>query len=168
MAALCERGLTSGTAESCTAGMIAARLGNVPGASATLLGGFVAYANDVKTAQVGVPAELIERHAVPDHGRSSQQLGLDQRDCGRLLRQLDLHLRLEERWLGRLHSFCGGHGSSHRQAATLAAEGWARGKSLRGARLPWLMDLQEWFHRHRHGVDAIAYRRAEAQARARP
>ena len=62
VAALCERGLTSGTAESCTAGMIAARLGNVPGASATLLGGFVAYANDVKTAQVGVPAELIERH----------------------------------------------------------------------------------------------------------
>ena len=109
-------------------------------------------------------SELIERHAVPDHGRSSQQLGLDQRDCGRLLRQLDLHLRLEERWLGRLHSFCGGHGSSHRQAATLAADGWARGKSLRGARLPWLMDLQEWFHRHRHGVDAIAYRRAEAQA----
>jgi nicotinamide-nucleotide amidase len=62
VAALCERGLTSGTAESCTAGMIAARLGNVPGASATLRGGFVAYANDVKTAQVGVPAELIERH----------------------------------------------------------------------------------------------------------
>ena len=62
VAALCERGLTSGTAESCTAGMIAARLGNVPGASATLLGGFIAYANDVKTAQVGVPAELIERH----------------------------------------------------------------------------------------------------------
>ena len=100
--------------------------------------------------------ELIERHAVPGHRRSSQQL------------QLDLHLRLEERWLGRLHSFCGGHGSAHRQAATLAAEGWARGKSLRGARLPWLMDLQEWFHRHRHGVDAMAYRRAEAQARARP
>lgn len=112
--------------------------------------------------------ELIERHAVPGHRRSSQQLQLDERDCGRLLRQLDLHLRLEERWLGRLHSFCGGHGSAHRQAATLAAEGWARGKSLRGARLPWLMDLQEWFHRHRHGVDAMAYRRAEAQARARP
>jgi hypothetical protein len=29
------------------------------------------------------------------------------------------------------------------------------------------MDLQEWFHQHRHGVDAIAYRRAEARARAR-
>jgi nicotinamide-nucleotide amidase len=62
VAALRERGLTTGTAESCTAGMIAARLGNVPGASETLRGGFVAYANDVKTEQVGVPAELIERH----------------------------------------------------------------------------------------------------------
>jgi hypothetical protein len=27
------------------------------------------------------------------------------------------------------------------------------------------MDLQEWFHQHRHGADAIAYRRAEARAR---
>ena len=62
VAALRERGLTTGTAESCTAGMIAARLGNVPGASETLRGGFVAYANDVKTEQVGVPAELIARH----------------------------------------------------------------------------------------------------------
>ena len=113
-------------------------------------------------------ADLIERHAVPDQERTPQQLELDRRDCGRLLRQLGLHLRLEERWLARLHSFCGGHGSSHRQAAALAADGWARGKSLRGARLPWLMDLQEWFHQHRHGADAIAYRRAEAQARARP
>ncbi|MGI9117434.1 MAG: nicotinamide-nucleotide amidohydrolase family protein, partial [Gaiellales bacterium] len=59
---LIERGLTIATAESCTAGMVAARLAEVPGASATLRGGFVAYANDVKSAQVGVPAELIEAH----------------------------------------------------------------------------------------------------------
>jgi hypothetical protein len=108
---------------------------------------------------------LIERHAVPDEGRSPQQLDADRQDCGRLLRQLGFHLRLEERWLSRLHSFCGGHRSSHRQALTLAADGWAVGQTLRGARLPWLMDLQEWFHQHRHGVDAIAYRRAEARAR---
>ncbi len=59
---LIERGLTIGTAESCTAGMIAARLGAVAGASATLRGGIVAYANDVKTDQVGVPAALIAEH----------------------------------------------------------------------------------------------------------
>jgi len=59
---LIERGLTIGTAESCTAGMIAARLGGVDGASATLRGGLVAYANDVKTDHAGVPAELIAQY----------------------------------------------------------------------------------------------------------
>ena len=42
--------------------MIAARLGGVDGASATLRGGIVAYANDVKTDHVGVSAELIAQH----------------------------------------------------------------------------------------------------------
>lgn len=59
---LIERGLTVGTAESCTAGMIAARLGSVDGASATLRGGIVAYANDIKTTEVDVPADLIRAH----------------------------------------------------------------------------------------------------------
>ena len=59
---LISRDLTVGTAESCTAGMIAARLGSVDGASATLRGGIVAYANDVKTEHVGVPAQLIAEH----------------------------------------------------------------------------------------------------------
>ena len=59
---LIDRGLTIGTAESCTAGMIVARLGGVDGASATLRGGIVAYANDVKSEHAGVPAELIAQH----------------------------------------------------------------------------------------------------------
>ncbi|MGI9187709.1 MAG: nicotinamide-nucleotide amidohydrolase family protein, partial [Gaiellales bacterium] len=59
---LIERGLTIGTAESCTAGMISARLGSVAGASATLRGGIVAYANDIKSEQVGVPPALIAAH----------------------------------------------------------------------------------------------------------
>ncbi len=108
---------------------------------------------------------LIERHARPELECSPRQLERDRRDCERLLRQLGLHLRLEERWLTRLHCFCGGHRSAHRQAIHMAAGGWAVAEGLRGARLPWLMDLQQWFHQHRHGADAIAYRRAEAQAR---
>ena len=59
---LISRDLTVGTAESCTAGRRSPRLGSVDGASATLRGGIVAYANDVKTEHVGVPAQLIAEH----------------------------------------------------------------------------------------------------------
>ncbi len=53
---------TIAVAESCTGGLLAARLTDPPGASQYMLGGVVAYSNDVKVEQVGVPRELIERH----------------------------------------------------------------------------------------------------------
>ncbi|MCH1866959.1 competence/damage-inducible protein A [Nocardioides sp. CFH 31398] len=59
--ALIAAGATVATAESCTAGLVAGRLADRPGSSAYLRGGVVAYANDVKTDHVGVPAETIER-----------------------------------------------------------------------------------------------------------
>jgi len=55
-------GQTIATAESCTGGLLAARLTEPPGASDYVKGGIVVYANEAKVAQAGVPPELIERH----------------------------------------------------------------------------------------------------------
>ncbi len=49
------------TAESCTGGMIAAALTDVPGASAVFEAGFVTYSNAAKTAMLGVDPELLAR-----------------------------------------------------------------------------------------------------------
>ncbi|MBR3991405.1 MAG: competence/damage-inducible protein A [Clostridia bacterium] len=57
-----ERGLTVGTAESCTAGMIASRIADLPGSSDILTGGIVSYANEVKTGVLGVDPEVIEKY----------------------------------------------------------------------------------------------------------
>jgi nicotinamide-nucleotide amidase len=59
---LCRaRGLTLATAESCTGGLVAARLTSVPGSSDVFRGSVVAYANDVKEESLGVPADILER-----------------------------------------------------------------------------------------------------------
>ena len=55
-----EHGLTVATAESFTAGMVAAVLADTPGASAMLQGGVVAYANSVKADVLGVSRELLD------------------------------------------------------------------------------------------------------------
>jgi nicotinamide-nucleotide amidase len=57
-----ERGYTLATAESCTGGLVAARLTSIPGSSDVVLGGIVAYADEVKRGELGVPDELLEAH----------------------------------------------------------------------------------------------------------
>lgn len=59
---LIDRRSTVATAESCTGGLIAKSLTDVPGSSAYFIRGYVTYANEAKTRLLDVPAELIERH----------------------------------------------------------------------------------------------------------
>ncbi len=55
------RGMTLGTAESCTGGLIAKRLTDIPGASQVFLGGIVSYTNDVKARVLGVPQHILDQ-----------------------------------------------------------------------------------------------------------
>lgn len=61
-AACRDRGLRIGTAESCTGGLVASVITEVPGSSDYFLGGFVTYSNDLKTGLVDVPADVLEAH----------------------------------------------------------------------------------------------------------
>jgi nicotinamide-nucleotide amidase len=61
-ALLRSSGLTLATAESCTGGLLAARITELPGSSDYFLGGFVVYANEAKASLADVPEELVERH----------------------------------------------------------------------------------------------------------
>jgi nicotinamide-nucleotide amidase len=60
--AFADRGLTVATAESCTSGLLVARLTERAGSSAWVLGGVASYANSAKEAVVGVPSEMLESY----------------------------------------------------------------------------------------------------------
>ena len=61
LAAARDKGLKIATAESCTGGLIAGLLTEIPGSSDVFERGFVTYSNDAKTALLGVPASLIRQ-----------------------------------------------------------------------------------------------------------
>lgn len=61
-ALLQERQLTLAVAESCTGGLLAARVTDVSGSSAYFIGGVVAYSNAVKERVLGVPANTLQRY----------------------------------------------------------------------------------------------------------
>lgn len=50
------------TAESCTGGLIAGALTDVPGSSAAVFGGYITYANEAKAGMIGVDRELVRQH----------------------------------------------------------------------------------------------------------
>lgn len=82
---LVARGWSVGFAESCTGGLVAAKMIQPAGASDYVLGGIVAYANEVKTSALGVPAELIKEHgAVSSEVAAAMAVGAAERlgsDC---------------------------------------------------------------------------------------
>lgn len=62
LALLKEKGLTVGTAESCTGGLIAKLLTDLPGSSAVFRGGVVSYCDAVKAGALGVPYDLLDQY----------------------------------------------------------------------------------------------------------
>jgi nicotinamide-nucleotide amidase len=72
---LVERGLRIGVAESCTGGLIASRLTDVPGSSRYVDQAVVVYSNEAKTQLLDVPADLIR-----EHGAVSEPVGLAMAD----------------------------------------------------------------------------------------
>jgi nicotinamide-nucleotide amidase len=73
------------TAESCTGGLIAAALTDVPGASAVLHGGYVTYSNAAKSKMIHVPARLIH-----DYGAVSNQVARAMADGARNTARVDV------------------------------------------------------------------------------
>ncbi|MBR3261322.1 MAG: competence/damage-inducible protein A [Firmicutes bacterium] len=59
-----EKGLTIASSESCTGGLFAAAITDVPGASEVLSSSYVTYSNESKKNEIGVPADTIERFGV--------------------------------------------------------------------------------------------------------
>jgi nicotinamide-nucleotide amidase len=72
---LVESGLRIAVAESCTGGLIASRLTDVPGSSRYVDQAVVAYANESKTELLGVPSEMLR-----DHGAVSEPVALAMAD----------------------------------------------------------------------------------------
>jgi nicotinamide-nucleotide amidase len=59
----CRRqGLTLATAESCTGGMVAERLTSIPGSSDVFIGSVIAYSDEIKARELGVPRETLAAH----------------------------------------------------------------------------------------------------------
>lgn len=78
--ALCQRGASLSTAESCTGGLLGHRITNLAGASEFYEGGLIAYSNLVKEGDLGVKKETLEVHgAVSEETAREMALGANEK-----------------------------------------------------------------------------------------
>jgi len=115
-----EKGIQVVTAESCTGGLVAGALTEVPGSSDVVERGFVTYSNEAKSEMLGVPADLIKAHgAVSElvaramaegalgHSRASLAVavtGVAGPGGGSAAKPVGLvHFAAEAKWGARLH-----------------------------------------------------------------
>lgn len=80
-----EKSYTIATAESCTAGMIAAAIGDISGVSSIFFEGFVTYSNEAKEKNLGVPHEILETYgAVSEQTARAMAEGVCSRTASRI------------------------------------------------------------------------------------
>jgi len=77
-----EQGLTVATAESCTGGLVTHRLTNVPGSSAYVLGGVMAYSNSAKRDLLGVSATTLDAHGAVSEETAAEMAAGARRTLG--------------------------------------------------------------------------------------
>ncbi len=81
-ALLKERGLTLALAESCTGGLVGHRLTNIPGSSAYVKGGVIAYSNAMKQQSLGVRAETLAAHGAVSEETAAEMAAGVRRELG--------------------------------------------------------------------------------------
>jgi len=122
--------LTLAVAESCTGGLLAARITDIPGSSAYFAGGVIAYSNAIKERLLQVPSSVLERH-----GAVSAETALAMARGVRALLGVDLALAVT--------GIAGPAGGTPEKPVGLVyiALAWAQGEE--GRRFLWSGNRQE-------------------------
>ncbi|MCH8348286.1 MAG: nicotinamide-nucleotide amidohydrolase family protein, partial [Proteobacteria bacterium] len=76
LVALCvKKKIIAATAESCTGGLVAAAITEIPGASECLMGSFVSYSDDMKTRMLGVSSKTLEEFGSVSEATAREMAG---------------------------------------------------------------------------------------------